>query len=235
MTAKFDKLVTRLTQKVRMSATPVPGFIVGLSGTDSIVTLLLMCEVARTENLNIQGVHYDNRLPVPQTLFMRETFPWLKEHCPEATLFISGTGSTNPCRANDGNLDGDRWSDLHYRAVTQQYWMASTVNATEKALGTFTILANSASIAPIISLYKSEVLQICEERGVPEAVINASRLPDCLCGRDEFAAENIQLIDELLRYNLTKDYPADVMRKAMDYIRDTKRANDFKNRTPYTV
>lgn len=235
MSAKFNSLIGRLTGKVKMSANPVKGLIVGLSGTDSIATFILLNEVAKTEGFAVHGVHYVDRVPAPQTLFMREAYPWLKEKFPEAFIFISGTSCENAARAYNGNLDQTRWADLHYRAVEQQLWTVSTVNATEKALGTFGIMANSASIAPIVSLYKSEVLQICEEYGVPAAVIAASRLPDCICGREEFAAENIELIDELLRYNLTKDYSGEIIRKATDYIRDTKRANDFKTRTPYTV
>jgi NH3-dependent NAD+ synthetase len=233
---KFDNLIKRLTNKVKMSANPVPGFIVGLSGTDSIVTFILLNEVARTEGFKVFGVHYVDRVPAPNSLFIRETLPWLKEKFSDSSFIqISQTSCENPARAYNGNLDQTRWADLHYRAVEQKYWTVSTVNATEKALGTFGIMSNSASIAPIISLYKSEVLKICEEYGVPSTVIAASRLPDCICGRDEFAAENIELIDELLRYNLTKSYSADLLRNACDYIRDTRRENDFKNRTPYIV
>lgn len=235
MSTKFNNVITRLTNKVKMSANPVPGFIVGLSGTDSIVTFILLNEVSKTEGYKVLGVHYVDRVPAPNSLFMRETFPWLKEKFPEAIIQVSQTSCENSARADNGNLDQIRWGDLHYRAVEQRYWTASTVNATEKALGTFGIMANSASIAPIISLYKSEVLQICEEYGVPSVVIAASRLPDCICGREEFAAENIELIDEILRYNLSKDYSGELIKKAMDYVRDTKRANDFKTRTPYTV
>lgn len=229
---KFDGLIQRLTNKVTMSATPVPGFILGLSGTDSIATFLLLYEVYLKTGVRIQGVHYLVDINRPQTLFQKEVFPWLREKYADTFLFLAGTNNVGPGREDD---DTSRWADLHYRARTQGYWTVSTVNATEKALGTYGIMANAASIAPIQSLYKSEVLQVCEEYNVPQAVINASRIPDCLCGRDEFAAENIQLIDDVLRYNLTKDYTAEELKKAMDYIRDNKRDGEFKSRTPYNV
>lgn len=96
-------------------------------------------------------------------------------------------------------------------------------------------MANSASIVPIISLYKSEVLECCKEFGVPETIINQSRIPDCICGRDEFAAENIELIDLLLTNKYNGGYNDEALIKAYDYIRETKKDNDFKNRTPYNV
>lgn len=225
---KFDKLIDRLTAKVEMSATPVKGFVVGLSGTDSIVTYILLNEVAKRKGFDVVGVHYvEGDVALAKTTFMKYGHPWLMENFPKGVLVVG-----NP----RGSADQYRWAGLHEYALNfGRFWLASTVNATEQQLGTFEILANSASIKPIVSLFKSEVLQVCEEYGVPKELINASRVPDCACGRDEFAAENIELIDECLRNNLSKDYPGDLLKKAMDYIRDTKRANDFKTRTPYNV
>lgn len=225
---KFDNLLIRLTHKTKMSTTPLTELIIGLSGTDSIVTFIALNEVAKTEGFTVKGIHYIDSPNAPKTLFQREAYPWLIEKYPNSQIII-----TTP----HGGVNDDqyRWGDIHHRALENRSWVVSSTNATEKALGTFCIMANSASITPIITLYKSEVLEVCKEYGVPENVINRSRLPDCICGREEFAASNIELIDEVLRNNLTKDYSADLIKKAMEYIRDTKKANDFKNRTPYNV
>lgn len=226
---KFDNLIQRLTNKVKLSATPVTGFVLGLSGTDSIVTYILLNEVAKTEGFEIQGVHYST-YPYPNkpNFFRDEIQPWLLNlgyKTARATLIPNELAE----------LDTLRWAMLHEKALHSRFWVASTVNATEKALGTFSIMANSASIAPIISLYKSEVLEICKEFNVPEKIINASRIPDCICGRDEFAAENIELIDLLLSNKYVGGYTDEQLIKAYDYIRETKKENDFKNRTPYYV
>lgn len=227
---KFNKLKDRLVNKIKMSATPVTGFILGLSGTDSIVTFILLSEVAKIVGFEVHGIHYLENYD-KFTTFSREVTPWLTSNFPKshvAELLVP-----------NGTVDQFRWADLHDRAVNmfenKRLWVANTVNATESALGTYSIMSKSASIAPISSLYKSDVLEICKEYGVPEKLIASSRLPDCICGRDEFAADNIELIDEVLCNNLSKDYSAEVLRKAMNYIRDTKRENDFKNRTPYSV
>ena len=223
---KFDNLIHRLIQKVEMSATPVTGFMVGVSGTDSLVTFILLSEVAKAKGFKVTGLHYMDENVVENTV-TRTVFSWLLDRYPDSSLLALNLPV--------GNHDQFRWGDIHYRAAEARHWVASTVNATEKALGTYSILTKSASISPIASLYKSEVLQVCSEYGVPDEVIARSRLPDCICGRDEFAAENIELIDEVLRNSLTKDYPTALVRNAMDYIRDKRAENGFKDRTPYTV
>lgn len=223
---KFDNLIKRLTQKVEMSATPVTGFIVGLSGTDSIATFILLAEVAKEKNIHVTGLHYMEKETV-QTIVTRELFEWLEERYDNITL--------EGVRLPQGNIDAFRWADMHNRALERRHWVVSTVNATEQALGTYSILAKSASIAPITTLYKGEVLKVCAEYGVPEWFSAKSRIPDCICGRDEFAAANIELIDDVIRSNLGKDYPTHDIRNAMDYIRDKKTENGFKSRTPYTI
>lgn len=226
MNQKFNNLIQRLINKVRMSATPVTGFILGMSGTDSIITYILLNEISKTENFKVIGIHYGLN-----DSFGKNTIEWLKNlDYSNGEVLIRSAGD-----ADDYNSDQMRWGFLHEYAAGMRYWVANTVNATEKALGTFSIMANSASIAPIISLYKSEVLEICKEFKVPERIINNSRMPDCICGRDEFAAENIELIDLLLSNKYNGGYSDDKLVRAYEYIRETKKENDFKNRTPYAV
>lgn len=225
---KFDNIVQRLTNKVRTSATPVTGFVLGLSGTDSIITYILLNEVAKTQKFKVIGIHYgyDNAHTEVHEWLRKISFKW---EYPDFQLLV------HPELRNHGDDDYIHWALLHETAVRNRFWVSSTVNATEKALGTFSIMANSASISPIISLYKSEVLEACKAFGVPENIIQRSRIPDCICGRDEFAAENIELIDLLLSNKYTGGYTEEQLVKAYEYIRETKKENDFKNRTPYTV
>lgn len=230
---KYSNLKNRLKHKIEQSATPVSGFMLGMSGTDSILTYILLTEVSAEmgDRFSVTGIHYvaDGTI---DDIFIKYAIPYLNDYHDGGVIHTV----TLP---RGYHYDQNMWADLHVRAVESvidhRFWVVTTRNATEKALGTYSILANSASIAPISSLYKSEILELCEKYSVPKKIIDASRIPDCICGRDEFAADNIELIDDVLRNNLTKDYPADMIKKAMDYIRDTKKVNDFKNRTPYNV
>ncbi len=240
---KFSKLYDRLKQKIRNSATPITGFEIGLSGTDSILTFILLNELSieMEHSFLVEGVHYVNGLEKPNTMFARHGFDWLRGRYPKSSIQM---GSLLPPHTHDNFI----WADLHTRAVTRgkfdgatfvptddRFWVVSSMNATEKALGTYSIMNKSASIAPITTLYKSEVLEICQAYMVPEAIITASKTPDCLCGRDEFAAENIQLIDDLIRGKLTQQYTGEQLTKGIEYIAMKKADGGFKERTPYTI
>ena len=225
MNQKFNRLTARLRSKVEMSQTPVTGFVVGVSGTDSIVTLALLHEVAKSHSFNIIGVHYTISGTSTLAKHGRE---WLGSAFPNVEMRY------NYCDRTDD--DYIYWGRLHQIAASDRYWTVSTMNATEKYLGTYNVMHKSASISPISSLYKSEVIEISRDIGVPEAIIKSSMAPDCACGRDEFAAENITLIDDVIRHSPSSTmYDAASLMKAMSYIAEKKRDNDFKLRTPYTV
>jgi NH3-dependent NAD+ synthetase len=248
MSEKFDNIVTRLAGKIKMSQTTVPGFILGLSGTDSIITFIALYRALSVHNMQhrLLGIHYVGGKIRKPTWFDVEIMPWLKNNYPEAQFL-----TTTPL---GGNQDQQRWADLHLRALNRiekaddgsnviraldkedTYWVSGCMNATEKALGKYSIMAKSVSIDPIVSLWKSEIIALCSEFCVPVIAAEMSQLPDCLCGREEIAAKNVQLIDDILRFNVdpTKHSPQ-ILSEVMAYVQETKRANDFKNRVPFNV
>lgn len=251
--AKFDDLVDRLVFKIGKSQTPVPGFIMGLSGTDSIVAYLLMYEAASRMDLRhrLVGIHYVDarRYASPRhgpTWFHEHVIPWLNERCPyaEATVKVP----------LGGNQDQQRWADLHLRALHEingsfeepvvgashpegrNFWTVGCTNWTETQLGKYSILSNSVSVQPIQTLTKTAVLAICEAKGVPAIAIENSRLPDCLCGRDEIAAANIELIDEILLSAVDLDrHPKGLVMDMMAWIRQTKGEQGHRARLPYRL
>lgn len=246
--AKYESLIDRLVAKMKLSQVPVPGFIMGLSGTDSIIAFLIVYEAACRMDIGLQdyvvGVHYVNDIDKP-SWFEREVFPWLKERCVGAELFTAVP--------RGGNRDPQRWADLHLRSThivsssddtavpwdeNNNYWTCGTMNATEKALGKYSLLSTAVSLQPIQSLWKSEIMSLCAHLDVPQEAIRRSRIPDCLCGRDEFAAENIELIDTILtmgRFGALSDWEPEHVDKAIEYVRSEKQRNGFRERVPYLV
>ena len=82
----------------------------------------------------------------------------------------------------------------------------------------------SYSIQPIRSLLKSEIMALCQEWEVPQAIIDDARIPNCLCGRDEMAAENIELIDAILRNDFDpSQHDPILLKKLIDYVREANR------------
>lgn len=244
MTRYADR-VTRLHNKIKMSQTPVPGFIVGLSGTDSVVAFVMAYDAMERYGSphRVLGVHYVSPGRRTESWFSSGVIPWLKARCPKAEIIV-----VSPL---GGNEDQQRWADLHTRALhhidgedgkriarlqEDTYWVVGTINATEKALGKYSIMATAVSVQPLMTLYKSAIIDICLELGVPDIAIRYSRLPDCLCGRDELAAENIETIDDILtsRIDPTKHDP-DLLARLFRYVRENLEDNGFKARIPYVI
>ncbi len=242
---RLEDQVQRLIRKIEQSQAPVPGFIVGLSGTDSMLAYWIahraMRHLGRAER--VLGVHYVSRVdPTRMGTFWRDGMPWLEEECAGSQLLV-----TKPL---GGNHDPQRWADLHLRALNavltedlvrplppgENYWVAGTVNATEQALGTYTLLAGACSIQPIRSLWKTDVLELCAALQMPASVLEGARMPDCLCGRDELAAQNIELIDLIVRDKIRpSEHDPALLDQLYAWVEATRRANGFRQRTPYVV
>jgi NH3-dependent NAD+ synthetase len=243
--------MTRLVEKISLSQTPVPGFIVGLSGTDSIAAFMIAYRAMEYHDKahRVYGIHYVGRGMNP-TSFEEYALPWLRKVAPNATIEVHA-----PLGANE---DQQRWADLHLRALHtvetniigrmgvplitrrehgETYWIVGTINATERALGKYSLISDSASIQMLHTLYKSDVMAICDELGVPERIMENSRLPDCACGREEIAADNIELIDDLIRgKGNIGDFPDRVLlQQCWEYIQECKRDYGHKVRIPYTL
>lgn len=245
---RFDQLAGRLVAKMRLSQTPVPGFMVGLSGTDSILVFLLLHEAATRMGMahRLVGIHYVNEHRRKPTWFEEHIVPWLRERCHGSTVLVESPLG--------GNHDQQRWADLHLRALNtverdedgrtvtralphgHNYWVAGCVNATEHELGKFSQMSREVSLMPIRNVWKSNVMRMCKALEVPAIAMEYARLPDCLCGRDEIAASNIELIDAILKYDIrVRDHDPELLDQMLAYVRDLKRDNGFKQRTPYLV
>ncbi len=240
-------IVDRLVQKMTMSQTQVPGFIVGLSGTDSIVAFdILNSALARMDmGGRLKGIHYVAEGARPGA-FVREAIPWMQNrYGKEAITVATPLG---------GNHDPQRWADLQLRSIneiskddsgqiriapleqSESYWVAGTINATEHALGKHSIGANAVSIQPIRSIWKSDIMEACKIMGVPQLIMDNARLPDCLCGRDEIAAEHIELIDDILKYRFdVRAHDPELVMTLMQWVSDRKREGGFRSRIPYIV
>lgn len=248
MIQKFHDRVERLISKIGASATPVPGFIVGLSGTDSIVAFLMCHEALRLHGMahRLYGIHYVSEGRRKPSWFEEHVIPWLRDKCPEARIeVLSPLG---------GNHDQCRWADLQIRALNEitksedgypsirvrdfgeNYWVVGTINATERFLGTYSLSADCASIQPLHTLNKSTILAICAELEVPEIARHYARQPDCFCGRDEIASQNIELIDGIIANDFDAlTTPAPLLDTCLAYVRENVSMNGFKARIPYIV
>lgn len=227
-----------------------PGLIVGLSGTDSLLTFMACARAfaAMGRPERVLGVHYEHA-PAPDALtpafnhFAGVIAPWLAANAPGARVEID--------RSLPENDDNKRWGALFSRAVADtgagrdlhrdHYFVVGTRNATEQALGTYSQISKSVSMLPIVDLYKSEVLDICRWLNVPQSAIDSSCETDCACGRFDTQARYMQELDWLLmqkagllsRAGFEARVPEPARAAVREfYVEETVR-NDFRLRTPY--
>ncbi len=252
----FDSIVSWIERMAKRER--APGLIIGLSGTDSILTFLAAAKaferMGRGDKvLGLNFEHASKDTPVdPAKPFQcvksdfnwvaNDIFPWLRQQAPQAQLEIDASILHND--------DNKRWGHLFSRAVrdndprsglTSYYFPVGTRNATEDVLGTYSQLSKSVSMMPIIDLFKSEVLEICEYLGVPEIAIEKSKEIDCDCGRFDTQANHMRELDlyimhkkgMLSREYLRQNMPADVLNAVTEFYVEESYNNDYRARTPY--
>ena len=256
--AMFTGLVSWV--KDLIVAKQMPGAIVGISGTDSILAFLIcaraFAELGKADR--VLGVHYGAPFPPtdkteeqlakilsvnPSYRWVARTIvPWLRDKAPGAQVVTDDS--------IDFTDDYQRWASLMRSSLsgasrtemldaTNCYWVVGTRNATEQALGTYSNISGAVSLQPVMTLYKSDVLKICAGLGVPQLAIDKSRQVDCDCGRYDLAADHIDEVDMLIKLRAGEvgaadiTMPADLREKLEAFIDQQCDYAGFKTQIPY--
>lgn len=257
--ATFNALSGSIAKIVKRQS--APGLIIGVSGTDSLLAFLASYRAlkllgkedrllglhfcAKDETAAYQNAPAHNGIICAKTDFnwvARDIYPWLAKATPKATLEIS--------HAEGFDDDDIRWGRLFSRAVNDtahnhslgnnHYFTVGTRNATEDYLGTYSQISKAVSMQPLVHLYKSEVLQICEALGVPQIALDKSREVDCDCGRFDTAANYLEEVDHYIMTRkgeidktYIKNWDTETRASVMEYVLEEKERNSFRELTPY--
>lgn len=255
--ATFDAAVGWIEQAAK--AERAPGLIVGISGTDSILTFLACARAF--ERLGkpdkVLGLHFEHaskntmvdndparQCAAPEANWVgRDIIPWLKTQAPQALFETDATIAHSDDNRRWGHLFSRavRQTDARHGMTSQHYFPVGTRNATEEALGTYSQISKAVSMLPIIGLYKTEVLQICAHLGVPQIAMDKSREIDCDCGRFHVQANHMQELDWyimhrhglLARQYLTDNIAPDVLASVAEFYAEEGAQNSYRPRTPY--
>ncbi len=256
--AQFNGLVAWV--KDLIVSKKMPGAIVGISGTDSILAFLIcaraFAELGKADR--VLGVHYGAPFPpadkTPEQLekilsvnpsyrwVARSIVPWLRDKAPGTIVTVDDS--------IDFTDDHQRWASLMRSALSGAsrtemldaancYWVVGTRNATEQALGTYSNISGAVSLQPLICLYKSDILKICAGLGVPQLAIDKSRQVDCDCGRYDLAADHIDEVDLLIKLRAGEvaaeavSIDADLREKLEAFINQQCDYAGFKTQIPY--
>lgn len=254
--ATFDALVAWTQNKATEQR--APGFVVGLSGTDSILTFLVCAKAL--ENLgrpqNLVGLNFEHEtkneddghngvvcLKQTYNWVAHEIFPYLQQMAPQASLEINNLIPHSDENLRNGYIQSRAVRDLNPRAGlsgTYLLWAGSR-NATEDALGLFTQSSKAAAILPLKTIPKSAVLQLCAYFNVPQIAIDKSREVDCDCGRFEVQANHLMELDLYIAFRqgrVTKDVlealvPKDVLIAVRSFYAEEVETNRYHHATPY--
>lgn len=233
-----------------------PGVLIGISGTDSLVTFLIASKAFEMAGKpeRVLGVHfapsedfiYDHPEAAVHLWFANEVIPWLRRQAPNAKIMVD--------TSIDWRCDGLRWGSLMDRSVVsnektrrmlvpeEQYWVVGTRNLTEDVLLNYSNASKAVSLQPLIHLWKSEILQLSEHLGIPKIAITKSCETDCICGRMRLPAEHILEVDALLMVKRREVYetyvqntiPIDLRRQLNSFIDSQINKGQFKNNVPYS-
>lgn len=251
----FDALVDWFHDEMIVKR-KAPGFLIGLSGTDSIVSFLAANKAFEKAGKpeRVLGVHfapsedflYDHPEAEIHLWFNNEVIPWLRERAPNAKIMVD--------TSIDWRCDGLRWGMLTDLSVVsndrgrvmrlpeERYWVVGTRNLTEDMLFNYSNASAMASLQPLIHLWKSEILQISTHLNVPQVAIDKSRETDCICGRMRLPAQHIPEVDALLmirRGELSEKYLEEKitigLRQQLTKFIDVQIAKaTFKQNIPYS-
>jgi len=255
--ATFDSIVAWIEKTA--AAERAPGLIVGISGTDSILTFLACARAFERmgKGDRVLGLHFEHvskntmvdgdpakQCAAPEINWVgRDIIPWLRAQAPQALFETDATIAHSD--------DNKRWGNLFSRAVrdtgarhgmsSRHYFPVGTRNATEEALGTYSQISKAVSLLPIIGLYKTEVLALCAHLGVPQIAIDKSREVDCDCGRFFVQANYMRELDLYIMHRhglLARDYliqniAPDILASVAEFYAEETAQNSYRPRTPY--
>jgi NAD+ synthase len=112
---------------------------------------------------------------------------------------------------------------LYYYAELENLLVLGTCNKTEKAIGFFVKYGDAAAdIAPLESLYKTQVRQLAAFLEIPDEIISKPPSPDLLPGiTDEYAIGlSYEMLDKIL-WRLEEEMDIDKIAGTLDLERDT--------------
>ncbi len=128
-----------------------------------------------------------------------------------------------------------RWAKLNALCIQKPAWLVGSRNKTEDLLGTYSLASRVATIMPIVGVWKSEVLELCEKAGVPASIIASSLRADPECGRpEELSAVSYAKIEFFLKEKMGIQENGSVLISPEErtYLEGAYNYNLFKKRLP---
>lgn len=137
---------------------------------------------------------------------------------------------------SDEHQEIQRWALMLAQARTVRGWLVGSRNRTEQVLGTYSLASRLATCMPLCRLWKSELMALCTQVGVPAEILQSSLRADPACGRPkELADISFAAVDLFLQVQLGEQPESALQMLSVpqvEYLKDVYRRNRFKQELP---
>jgi NH3-dependent NAD+ synthetase len=211
-----DERIIALTQWIRHTAADARELLVPVSGgSDSALCFWLCCQAFPDKTV---GIHAGTAL--------------------RSQNWFDSVGNILRVKTPGAQSEREemRWARFLAASLRRGAWLVGSRNRTEDRLGTYSLASRLATILPLVNVWKSEVMDLCADVGVPQEILESSRRADPDCGRPQELAE-IPFVDieRVLRVDAGDAPPETLLgmrAPAIAYVRELIRRNAFKKTLP---
>lgn len=218
MTPEIKDMILDLMESMRNTAASAKRIIVPISGgSDSALIFNLLSEIYPHKTI---GIHIGNNLREEQ--------------------WFTSVGNLSIVNADLPTPDPQiaeiyRWATLLKHSLKCNGWLVSSRTRTENELGSYSLASRVATYLPLVKLWKSDIMLMCEAIGVPKSITDSSREADPDCGRPtEMAAIPLEIIDEYLKFSIGLVKNTSATDEQKTYLQSVVNYNKFKQKLPVT-
>ncbi len=212
----MDDRIARLLDWIRSVAGSARGLLIPVSGGSDSALCFWMCSQVFPDKT--VAVHAGDRLRARE---------WFERT--GAIEYVSTPGEYD-------EREEMRWARFLAMSLARGFWLVGSRNRTEDELGTYSLASRVTSFMPIVGVWKSDVLAMSREIGVPDDVIASSLRADPDCGRPlELAEIPYGTIEAFLKIRIGETPSValdDIPSSQVHYLDTVYRNNAFKKYLP---
>lgn len=152
--------------------------------------------------------------------------------------WFNGTGKIEKIKSPDKNTNQEvwRWARFLEISLEKRMLLIGTRNKTENIFGTYSLASRVASNFPLIGLWKTEIMELCNYAKIPDEIVKSSQRADPDCGRPKELAEipldKIDIFLMVKEKEISKSNLKKLTRNQLDYLEKIYKQNLFKKNLP---
>jgi NAD(P)-dependent dehydrogenase (short-subunit alcohol dehydrogenase family)/NH3-dependent NAD+ synthetase len=171
LTGDTDSRVLKLVNWVHQNAARAKKLLIPISGGSDSALCFAAC--ARAYPDKVVGVYMGPRKNL-------RCFEWFES---------VGNVIYHEETLREGDAEIARWATFLEMSKNLSAWLVGSRNKTEEITGLYSLASRVATFMPLSNIWKSDVMELCDQVGVPAEIMASSRRADPDCGRPEELSE----------------------------------------------